>query len=103
MKLKTFLKTVYKVYKKCGDVDIKLKDQKGNEIELESIGHFNFSKDVTMTFRKIKVVSGVPGVPACCEWCNAFNYGEIDNYGNPYCMRGIILPVKKYTCKMQDK
>lgn len=54
MKLEEFKKIVDDVYEKCGDVDIEFLNSKGNLLELESVGHFNFVKDVTMTFKKYK-------------------------------------------------
>lgn len=52
MKLKKLKKLITKLHKKCGDVDVEFLLENGDEIEVESIGHFNFVKDVTITFKK---------------------------------------------------
>lgn len=58
MKLKKFVKIMNKLHKKCGNTDIEFNDKNGNPLYLESVGHFSFVKDVTMTFTDEEVTKG---------------------------------------------
>jgi len=42
-----------KLHKKCGNTNMEFLLTDGTPLELESIGHFNFVKDVTVTFKKV--------------------------------------------------
>ncbi len=54
MKLKKLKKLIVKLHKERGNVDVKFIEQNGNGsvLELEYIDHFNFAKDVTITFKR---------------------------------------------------
>ena len=46
-------------------------------------------------------------VPDCCFGCKHFDGGEVGEYGvifsRPYCMIGVILPIRKGTCRRQER
>lgn len=46
-------------------------------------------------------------VPDCCLNCLHFEEGEYGDYGSrlspPYCLKNIWLPVRKGTCKIQER
>ena len=50
MKLKKLKKLINRRHKRCGNVDVEFLTNEGKNIEIESIGYFNFVKDVTITF-----------------------------------------------------